>query len=349
MGFLSSMFGGRGKALRAYRARMMRAAGPQRQFAQDMLAMYRDFGVRMRGEQEALGEEARSVMMGLYDDMERDRENYLNTIDDRFGKTLASMRADAEAARGSLEGYFDRAYDELATGRDASLELLAQQTATEAARAQQGAAFGGLAGTSIGQAQVSAAEAQGTLREAAMREQYGAQLAGQLNLAGQSLAQFDQNTMSQIGAVEQQQLSTYLGGYASYDQRMQGVRAAAETARLDMLKQGLASQYGAEQMGMASYESQYSKYIDQMYNINQSVNKGLLERDMSDIGLGRQLIGAGLSAVTGGLAGGFGAMGAGGGFGAGFSAGLSSYFGGGGFGGAYGAGVQSAAPIQTAG
>ena len=150
--------------------------------------------------------------------------------------------------------------------------------------------------------------------------------------------------MSRIGAVEQQQLSTYLGGYASYDQRRQGVRAAAETARLDMLKQGLASQYGAEQMGMSSYEGQYSNYLDQMYQINQSVNKGLLERDMSDIGLGRQLIGAGLSAVGGGLAGGFGSLAAGGGFGAGFSAGLSSYFGGGGFGGAYGAGVQSAAP-----
>lgn len=344
MGFLSNMFGSRGDAYRNYQSRMYGTLGRQSDFATDMMSRYKTLGFNLRGEQEALGEEARSVMLGLYSDMEGDRDSYLTRVNDEFGQTLLSLRADQEAARGSLQGYYDKAYDELATGRDASLELLAQQSRQETARSQQQAAFGGVAGTSFGQQAVGATEAQGTLRQAAMREQYGAQLASQLNMAGQGLAQFDQNAIGQTQAVESARLQSYLGGFESYAQRMQGLRAGAETSRLDLMQQGIASQYGMEQAGLSSYENQYGSYIQQMIGVDQTVNKGLLERDMSDIALGRQLVGAGLSAVTGGMAGGFGSMMSGGGFGSGFSAGLSSYFGGGGFGGAYGAGVSSAAP-----
>jgi|TARA_R100000482_G_scaffold120652_1_gene66124 hypothetical protein len=344
MGFLSNMFGGRGDAIRKSQRRMHRAYGRQADFARDMLARYREMGSDLRGELEGLGEEVRSTMLGLYSDMENDRDDYLRMVSDEFNTTLSRMDADSAEARESLSGFYERAFDELATGRDATLALLEQQNRDEVARTQQGLAFGGMGGSSFGASAVSSAEAQGALRAGAVREQYGARLAGQLNLAGQGLAEFDQRAASQRQQVEAARLNTYLGGFESYQQRLQGLRMGAETGRLDLMRGGISAEYGARGQGLASYENQYGAYVGGMIGADTQAAQALLKRDMSDIGLGRQLIGAGLSAVTGGLAGGFGSMAAGGGFGAGFSAGLGSYFGGGGFGGAYNAGVFSAAP-----
>jgi hypothetical protein len=343
MGFLDDMFGGTGQHYDAYRAAMSDSYGRYSDFANDMLARYRGLGTELRGEYEGLGEEARSVMMGLYRDMEVDRSRYLSEVDNQFSGVLTQLRSDLSSARESMEGYFDRAYDELATGRDASLELLAQQSATEAARAQQSAAFGGIGGTTTGQAQVSAAETQGALRQAAMREQYGAQLANQLNMAGQTLGQFDQNAIAQTTGLETARMNTYLSGYESYAQRMQGLRQGAETARLDLMQQGIGAFGNLAAQGVGSYEQQMGTYINKMVGMDEMIAGAQLKEGLGRAALGQQVIGMGIGALTGGLAGGFGSMMGGGGFGGGFSAGISNYFGGigGGFGGAFQAGQQS--------
>ena len=141
MGFLDSMFGGRGDAIRKAQRRMHAAYGRQADFAADMLDRYRRMGRNLRGELEGLGDEVRSTMLGLYSDMENDRNEYLTRVSDEFSMTLSRMDADSAEARESLSGFYERAFDELATGRDATLALLEQQNRDEVARTQQGLAF----------------------------------------------------------------------------------------------------------------------------------------------------------------------------------------------------------------
>ena len=294
MGFLDDMFGGSSQHYERYVNQMRGILGPLQQFASDIRGEYTGLGRQLQDEYGDLAQDAFDSIMGIFGDVEAERDEFLNRLDERFGQNIASMEADLARGRETLEDYFGRAYDELATGRDASLELLAQQSATATARASQAAAFGGISGTSFGQSTVSAVERQGALEQAAMREQYGAQLAGQLNLAGQTLGQYDQNTAAALGQLRSAQTGAYLQGFQDYSNRLQGLRQSAEGARLDLIGQGLGAYGSLATTGLGSYEQQYGDYLRRMIDVESVGAEGRLQTGLGRYNLGQQLIGQGI-------------------------------------------------------
>ena len=296
MGFLDDMFGGSSQHYDRYVRQMRGILGPLRQFASDIRGEYTGLGRQLQDEYGDLAQDAFDSIMGIFGDVEMERDNFLRELDSRFGQNIASMESDLARGRETLEDYFGRAYDELATGRDASLELLAQQSATATARASQAAAFGGISGTSFGQSTVSAVEQQGALEQAAMREQYGAQLAGQLNLAGQTLGQYDRNTAAALGQLRSAQTGAYLQGFQDYSNRLQGLQQSAEGARLDLIGQGLGAFGSLATTGLGSYEQQYGDYLRRMIDVESVGAQARLQTGLGRYNLGNQLIGQGISA-----------------------------------------------------
>jgi len=294
VGFLSDMFGGQSQHYERYVNQMRGVLAPLGQFASDIRGEYTGLGRQLQDEYGDLAQDAFSSIMGIYGDLEEERGDFLATLDERFGQNIASMESDLARGRETLEDYFGRAYDELATGRDASLELLAQQSATATARASQAAAFGGMAGTSFGQQTVAATERQGALEQAALREQYGAQLAGQLNLAGQTLGQYDQNTAAALGQLRTAQTGAYLQGFQDYSGRLQNLRQSAEGARLDLIGQGLGAYGSLATTGLGSYEQQYGDYLRRMIDVESVGAEGRLQTGLGRYNLGQQIIGQGI-------------------------------------------------------
>jgi hypothetical protein len=198
----------------------------------------------MREEFTNLGQQYRADATTIIDQFTRERTANIGLFREQMGRAQADYTRYFDEARTQYAAGMERAIGEMRTGRDATIQMMRQQTEAQQRAATSRAAFTGLGQTTFGQQRIEGIGTQGALREAALREQYASQLSALEAQRAGGMSTLSAQMGQGLGAMGQAQAG---GMSALYQQYSQGIASAQQTAlnnQYAMIQQGLNIQSG---------------------------------------------------------------------------------------------------------
>jgi hypothetical protein len=210
-----------------------------------------------------------------------ERSNNAQVYSQAYNEAVSKYSDLMAQSREAFRAAGQEAYQTLASGRDATLALLKQQTDLAVARQQVSGMLTGLSNTTFGQGAVNAVAAQGALQAGAVQEQYAQTLASAQMAQASALAQMEQQGAQSLFAAGLGSAQYQSGQYQQYTTAAQAARAAQLQASLGFMTRPVDARYAAE------------------------INKA--QQDMAaGNAFGGALLGAGIGALAEGIGGGFG-------------------------------------------
>jgi hypothetical protein len=173
MGLFDSLFGGGGDGLKKPIARM------EADYA------------KLRGEQE-------SAFAKFANQFTMERANNADVYSKQYNEAIGKYSDLMAQSRQAFQAAGAKAYETLASGRDATLQLLQQETNKAVGRQTLSGMLTGLSNTTFGQNAINAVSTQGALQAAAVKEQYAQTLANAQMAQATALAGMEQQTAQSL-------------------------------------------------------------------------------------------------------------------------------------------------------
>lgn len=173
MGIFDGLFGGGGGGLK-----------------KPLAKMEADYA-KLRGEQE-------SAFAKFANQFTMERANNADVYSKQYNEAIGKYSDLMAQSRQAFQAAGAKAYETLASGRDATLQLLQQETDKAVGRQTLSGMLTGLSNTTFGQNAINAVSTQGALQAAAVKEQYAQTLANAQMAQATALAGMEQNTAQSL-------------------------------------------------------------------------------------------------------------------------------------------------------
>lgn len=182
----------------------------------------------------------------IIDQFLQERTNNAEVYSQAYNESVNQYASVMAQSRAAFKEASKEAYETLASGRDASLQLLRQQTQESVGRATARGTLMGLANTTFGQQQIESVAMQGALQAAALNEQYAQTLASAQQAQANALAQMEQQAAQSMFAAGLGSAQYQSQQYQQYTSAAQGARAAQLQAGLQLQTRPVETRYQAE-------------------------------------------------------------------------------------------------------
>lgn len=182
----------------------------------------------------------------IIDQFLQERTNNAEVYSQAYNSAVNQYASVMAQSREAFKESSREAYQTLAAGRDASLQLLRQQTEQAVGRTTARSAFMGLSNTTFGQQQIEAVSMQGALQAAALNEQYAQTLASAQQAQANALAQMEQQAAQSMFAAGLGSAQYQSQQYQQYTTAAQGARAGQLQAGLQLRTRPVETRYQAE-------------------------------------------------------------------------------------------------------
>lgn len=191
-----------------------------------------------------LGDEYRSLFAPIMQQYSREREANMSLYRTEMARAEQSFSRYFEQARSEYGAGMDKALAEMRTGRDATIELMRQQTLGQQRTATARSAFTGLGQTTFGQSQIANIGTQGMLREAALREQYSTQLSALEAQRAQGMSTLSAQMGQGMSGIQQSLAANLSNMYQTYSGNIANMQQAGLGSQFNLYQQGLNIGYG---------------------------------------------------------------------------------------------------------